>query len=85
MMAPPCEPPILQEIEVMADEPDSPLREKTIEEVRPHLVVEGTVDGLAHVVEERRCPEQAILRGTVCELEDLQRVEERIPFRVVSR
>jgi hypothetical protein len=63
----------------------APRAEETLEQIRANLVVERTVDGFADVVEEGGCPEDPIPRRAAGELEDLERVEEGVPFRVVAR
>jgi len=84
-MTPPRPARVLQQVEVMPHEPHGARTQKTIEQVRTDLVVERTIDGFADVMEERRSPEHRVRALASCELEDLERVEERIPFGVMAR
>ena len=76
---------ISEQIEVVPHEPHRPIRQETFEQIGAHLVVVRAADCLADVVEQRRRPENPIVGAARRELEDLERVEERITFRVIAR
>ena len=65
----------------MTHEPDDALAHESFQLIGAELVVAfavGIVDGLAHVVQERRGPELAVVGGGSCEVEHLEGVVEGV-------
>ena len=75
---------VLEQVEVVAYEPDPPSREQAVEEVGADFVVGPAVYGLSHVVKERGGPHHTVFGRPRGVLEDLQRVKERVAFRMVA-
>ena len=73
-------------VHVMRDQPGRPLGDQPVERTQARLDVSAAVDPLADVVQQRRQQELLVVGPFFArQLEDLQRVIQNVPFRVVSR
>ena len=74
-----------EEVEVMANEPHHAVGDESLEEVGAVGVVFGGAEGLAHIVEQRRCEEFGVLGLAARVGEHLQRVIERVALGMIPR
>ena len=75
----------VEEIEVVAHEPDDARSNEAVEQIGSDHVVVGRAYRFPDVVQQGRRPEGAIRGLAPGEIEGLKRVEEGVPFGVVAR